>query len=354
MPTNELSIWMGYEIKQLIDDLVFDQGYTIGEILLGTGLTPTDFNNPALRLPKPMELMLYIRLANMNKNPMLALQHGQRMTLKDLGILGSLMTCCNNLKQACEVAIRFSQLISFSAVYQCKILPSGDLLLSLSASPADPITNRFEVESSFACMLMLFQELLNQPIALKQVSFTHCNEPLDSAIYESLFQCPVLFEQEHNSLTLDQTYTTQPIPYALPEYIKPLSELCSNRIAALHHDKSLATRVKSFLQSYQQSFPTLKDTAQFLSVSDRTLKRRLKAQDTNFQAILDEVRFERAQQLLIGSRLTIHTIATTLGYSDVANFRAAFKRWADMTPRDYRAQYGYRTNSKTHDKYPPY
>ena len=66
----------------------------------------------------------------------------------------------------------------------------------------------------------------------------------------------------------------------------------------------------------------------------RTLQRQLLQFDLHFQTLLDEFRFERAKSLLItGKHLT--EIAQELGYSDQSAFGRAFKRWSDMTPKQF-------------------
>jgi len=69
-----------------------------------------------------------------------------------------------------------------------------------------------------------------------------------------------------------------------------------------------------------------------LHVSSRTLKRRLAEHRTTFSAIVDGERKRRALTLLRSTALTHDQVAAQLGYSDVANFSRAFRRWTGKTP----------------------
>jgi AraC-like DNA-binding protein len=64
----------------------------------------------------------------------------------------------------------------------------------------------------------------------------------------------------------------------------------------------------------------------------RTLNRRLHDQGTNFQQVLDEIRFEAACQLLDNTQLPLTDIAASLGYSESSAFTRAFRRWCGVVP----------------------
>jgi len=71
-------------------------------------------------------------------------------------------------------------------------------------------------------------------------------------------------------------------------------------------------------------------------MTPRTLIRRLKAQDTSYQRLLDEARLHCADALLADARLTVAEVAQRLGYSDPANFGRAFRNLTGMTPAAWR------------------
>lgn len=73
-----------------------------------------------------------------------------------------------------------------------------------------------------------------------------------------------------------------------------------------------------------------------LRLSRRTLQRRLKAEKTSFQKVLQEVREILAINYLSDQRLKSLEIAMLLGYSNISSFTAAFKSWYDMPPAQYR------------------
>jgi AraC-like DNA-binding protein len=73
-------------------------------------------------------------------------------------------------------------------------------------------------------------------------------------------------------------------------------------------------------------------------VSERTLKRQLRARGTTFRALVDELKRERAMELLERKSLSVQEVAHALGYGDPANFHRAFRRWFGISPESWRKE----------------
>lgn len=84
--------------------------------------------------------------------------------------------------------------------------------------------------------------------------------------------------------------------------------------------------------------PTITEVAQELGVSPRTIQRGLGARGWSYSRLLDELRFERAKELLEGTTMKIAEISRLLGYSHASHFVRAFRRWTDASPRQYRSR----------------
>lgn len=82
--------------------------------------------------------------------------------------------------------------------------------------------------------------------------------------------------------------------------------------------------------------PSQQDVARRFNMSVRTLKRRLQQEQVEFRELVEQELKSRAQILLQQNSLDISAIAYQLGYSDVANFSTAFKRWCGVTPTEFR------------------
>jgi len=83
---------------------------------------------------------------------------------------------------------------------------------------------------------------------------------------------------------------------------------------------------------------SIDSVANDMNVSRRTLQRRLKERNTNFQHMLQGVKSNLASKYLEDRSLSIIEIALLLGYGDPSSFSAAFKAWNGLTPSEFRRQ----------------
>lgn len=73
-----------------------------------------------------------------------------------------------------------------------------------------------------------------------------------------------------------------------------------------------------------------------LSISKRTLQRRLQQADINFAMLRDQVRFHYAIGYLVDQNISIDQISVALDFSDRTSFTNAFKRWTGLSPSTFR------------------
>lgn len=82
--------------------------------------------------------------------------------------------------------------------------------------------------------------------------------------------------------------------------------------------------------------PTIHAVARQLSLSSRTLQRRLAESGVTFQQLLDEARRELAHHYLRQSSVELNETAYLLGYGDPNSFFRAFHDWEGTSPGQWR------------------
>ena len=93
---------------------------------------------------------------------------------------------------------------------------------------------------------------------------------------------------------------------------------------------------RALVEELRLGEPTLPRLAARLRMSERTLQRRLSAEGTTMQAMLDDARSEISLRRLAESKQSIAEISFLLGFAEVRAFHRAFKRWTGSTPAAYR------------------
>ncbi len=76
--------------------------------------------------------------------------------------------------------------------------------------------------------------------------------------------------------------------------------------------------------------------ARSMSISERSLQRRLQEEGTSYREILTEIRMGLAKDHLQEPRLSVGQIGHLLGYSEHSAFTRAFKRHTRMSPAEFR------------------
>jgi len=85
--------------------------------------------------------------------------------------------------------------------------------------------------------------------------------------------------------------------------------------------------------------PSPAEAARALSLSTRTLQRRLREHRTSFSAQLRQVRVELAQRLLRDTEWKLAAVAQEVGFDSSQRLATAFREQALLTPSAFRAQF---------------
>ena len=119
-----------------------------------------------------------------------------------------------------------------------------------------------------------------------------------------------------------------------------LIEQAEKYLRSLYEQDNIAEQLMRKLAELMAAGEANADSAcRALRLSRRTLQRRLRAEKTSFQQVLNEARAVLAINYLSDERLKSLEIAMLLGYSSISSFTTAFKSWYDMPPAAYRQKF---------------
>lgn len=107
---------------------------------------------------------------------------------------------------------------------------------------------------------------------------------------------------------------------------------------------AVVERARRWLNRHMDQEWGMCELAAYCNTSPRTLLRRFqKAVGLSPVQYTQQLRVERAKALLESTMLSLEDITGRCGYANVSTFSTVFKRWARVTPREYRSRFGLRT-----------
>ncbi|MFN6479116.1 AraC family transcriptional regulator [Nostoc sp. DedQUE07] len=191
----------------------------------------------------------------------------------------------------------------------------------------------FSFEGSFKELPTLLQQLIENPTKERFHQPLGAITPAMRLVLKQILQCP--FRE-----TLRQMYLEAKVLELLTLQIAQWREnnlllerslyFRPDEIERLHHAKAI-------LNQKLQHPPSLLNLARQIGLNDFKLKRGFREIfGTTVCGYVQSLRLEQAQQLLLGTNLTIAEIASQVGYESISHFGYLFKRQFGVTPRDYR------------------
>ncbi len=185
--------------------------------------------------------------------------------------------------------------------------------------------------------------LIDSRVTLEQVHFAF-EAPAHQAVYPLMFQGPVQFgpASEHtearavSELVMNASYLELPLRRDEAALQRMLDTALTLTVLQYRKDRLLLTQVKQALAMHPQDTHSAEDLAPLLNLSPRSLHRQLKEEGTSLQVLKDEVRRERAIELLQRTRKPVKQVAESAGFQNEKSFIRAFKQWTGQTPAAFR------------------
>jgi AraC-like DNA-binding protein len=172
-------------------------------------------------------------------------------------------------------------------------------------------------------------------IGLHQAAFPFAAPP-HAAVYPLLFPGAVGFDGARAGFSFDAHYLALPLRRDERALRTMLQHALPLTVLQYRRDRLLVQRVRERLRDSAAEALHAQGLAHSLNVSLRTLHRHLRQEGASVQALKDEVRCNRAQELLGRTRQPVKQIAHQLGFRSEKSFARAFRLWTGATPSGWR------------------
>ncbi|MCP4440641.1 MAG: AraC family transcriptional regulator [Aureispira sp.] len=269
----------------------------------------------------------------------LGLHIGEDSGFSALGIVGELIQHSSTIQHALENACIYLNLLTSAFKAELQIHGNyADLVFipSPDCKRLYPTALQQSLDWAMVFSLREYQLLTLEQAQPLLVQFTY-PEPEQLSMYKQVFSCPIHFEAKQYLIRFDKNVLIQKILLANYDLLKILEQYAQKQISLLEKPLSFSKNVEqAILRQSNLALPQIEDIARTLNMSTRTLQRKLKAEDTSFQNILDEIRKNLALEYLQDSTIPVKEISFLLGYNEVSAFGRALKRWTGKTPTQYR------------------
>lgn len=297
----------------------------------GLGFSADDLKRPDYCLSFRQSYQLLRRARQVLGDSGLGLTVGSRQTPVSWGLVGLAMLASADLGSALQLALRYQWHIGSLLEYRMEI--AGDQV-QVHATPRffDPDVVVFYLEEAFSSSLAVVRFLAGQDLVATRIEVQYPG-PAHAQRYDELFRCPVRFDGEHNLMEFPASWLQLPLP-TRDDYV--VAEACQLLDDTSRQEQGLSDLVETIEREVRKNLgtpPSLSQLANQLNLSERTLRRRIGEAGLSYHGIVDELRRSRALQLLGQRDNRLIDVACATGFSDVRNFRRAFKRWTGVTPR---------------------
>lgn len=317
-----------------------DLGEDVEPVLARFGLDLEKLD-PAGRIDRALELRIYLDLAEHMKDPLSGLRTGTYFGFTGYGPLTMLLMTCANAFEAMQAGIRYQQLTYLFGSLRFEPGPDvSALVLTPLRLPEKAFRFRVDGEASGTYKLVKdMQATLGlNALGAERIDLPYPKPP-EARVYEEHFQCPVVFgESAETRFWMRNEYLHIRFPTADATAQAMFRAQCDQQLAAQEATvlEKLSEKAEAHLELFTGGFPSAAEVAAAFDLSERSFRRQLSAEGSSFRALLDGVRFRKAQELLRGSKQPVEAIAQQLGYAESAAFIHAFQRWAGCTPAVFR------------------
>ncbi len=305
-----------------------------GDLLAEAGLTEDALMQEDARLPVRAFVAIVERARTLSGDPALGVHLGLQMRASAYGYLGFAAMTAASLREAIELAIRFAP--TRGDAFSLRLREEGAAAALVVEEHADFGTARDVVLVSLLLGLWQIGNAITDrnldgraDFAFPEPRYWPGAAPRGSA---------VRFAQPVNQLVFDAPLLDLPLKGADRASLRLAREQCERGLDALGAEAQIVARVRSLIATPEGGARSLEDVAARMHISPRTLKRKLGEHGVTYSSLVESDRRERALLLLRTTDLSLGELADRVGYSDVANFTRAFRRWTGRTPARYRKE----------------
>ncbi|GAA5128203.1 AraC family transcriptional regulator [Alloalcanivorax gelatiniphagus] len=311
----------------------------VDQALAASGLGAEELTDPEARIRGARFERLLNELILRSGDPLFGLHTCELVQPGSYNVMGYIAMSAATIGEALSKVSRYEKLVGDMGTTETRLHGDRSEILWHCRYPRQP-ARRHLIDNVLGSWLHYTRWLTGDlHLAPDEVWFEHPRPHYLHEVheYERVFGCPVRFRQPYSALIGHPRMLDYPLRQPDATLLSTLEAHAARQLRALGIATSLGERVRQYLQeALGGPLPDRDQVARAMRLNTRTLHRRLAAEGTGWQRILDEVRMERACQRLRDGHCSQSDIALDLGYADIRCFQRSFKRHTGVTPGEWR------------------
>ena len=293
-------------------------------------------DDPDSRIPFAQLVNLYEKAAELTGDVNFGLHIGESVALSAFDVVGYCALNSSTLGAAFARVARYHSIWTDGALFTLETSGDSSAIVYRYADPSIR-ERRQDSEMTLATVTTLCRTVLTPAFVPSGVEFQHA-APADLSEHQRLFNCPVKFDAPENRLSFPSSFLSLPIAKADASLCALLDRHAEELLTKYPPRDSLIDQVRNLIaDEFRGGEPSLERIAEHLSLTPRTLQRKLQELGTSYNDVLDQMRRQLAMRYLREPQMAICEVAYLLGFSESSSFHRAFKRWTGVTPKEFRS-----------------
>ncbi|MGD8859075.1 MAG: AraC family transcriptional regulator [Myxococcales bacterium] len=309
-------------------------GVDVDAALERIGMTQADLEKLPARVPASLGIRYWNAIEEVTGRTDLGLALAELTRPEMFDVTGYVVRHSPTLGDAIRRLTRFGRLVGEGLDVVLEV--QGDRAVIRQPSIPGHVDHPQLTQCFLATLGRLARQLTGESLRAIEVHMVH-DAPPNAEQLAALFEAPIHYNAPFNGFVVEASMLQAPMLGHDARLGAILERQAEQLLEQLPERGGFVRRVQELLtEELNGGNPNADHIAARLDLSTRTLSRRLKAAATSHQTLLDQLRHELATRYLRNTELDVSEIAFVLGFSDASALNRAFKRWAGMTPTEYR------------------
>ncbi len=324
-----------FAIRQALGAL-HNHGVAAEPLIERAGLAGCDLQDAGARIPAGRQGRFLELTAKALGDPSFGLRLAAGTNPRELGLLYYVTSSPKRLRDALNLFLNYSKIVNESLILKSNRV--GDHLeveFELSGVAAQDVS--VNTEFWVALSVRAMRQFSGRQLCPVSVTFPHfCLG--DPKPFVQLFGCPVEFGGATGRVVFLNDVLDFPLVTEDANLLEIVKPLCDEAAKGL---KTAKTAFRAVVEAeIQRLLPQgqagLEPIASRLSLSSRTVCRKLADEGTTFSDVLQALRRNLALAYVKDESIPLTQVAWLLGYEAPTSFTHAFRRWTGQSPLTYR------------------